>query len=1484
MTAIPQPGPTPLLSDRLAKPLRDVASRQWALSAAGGALRALLVALIVVLAGALLLGYFDRLPRVPRIIIAASAWATVLAAAVHYLRPLFRRRTLADAAVTVERHTPGLQERLSSAVELSTETDAFTGSPILIRHLLRQAESDAAAVRPDALLPAHAVKRRALYLVPAALLWITLAVLIPRPLFGGAYRLLMPWRDHLPAALTALVVTPGDVTLPEGDSLEITAKVTGLTAGEDARALLLTRTQNTDRPLSRDLTRVSPAEFKASLPDLRQSFAYRVTTAAGDSPWYSATVLPRPAVQRLDLRYDYPAYTALDAKVVPNADGAIKALQGTDVTLTVHSPVPLDLSEGKSRIAISEGPRQREAELKPVDAAVNVYAARLTVFNSGSYRIHLASREGGLSNKDDHPRAIVADLDQPPKIAIVSPESEVTARADDDVPVALAASDDFGVASVRAVVQVDDKPAEEVEIPLARSASTAPTDRRRIERTWTLVVPAHLARAGVTEAKRITYWLTATDNRDPDPQSAESAKQTLKIDNGQPLAYRTRLEQKFAKDLMQAIDRAIQRLHQSEGQVNSLKNVDPNRPMNTGEKSRAEEQREHLAATSKDLADAADDNLRNAYSAVAARAMEIAESPIQQAAENVARALLSADRAEHRKAAAAKAVEQVVDARKQLEELKKKVEARSKELQAARELEKIAQRQAELARAQPPEGQKPPEDREQRKQQEKQRERAQQRQRELAERLQRTIGESEPLRDPKAAEQAIRLRELIDRVEQIQKDEASVAEQLARQEKLAKVQDETQSLAQRQQELNDAIEKFRTGQRPALRRADARAPDPQHQAGIIDRLRSNEPEQARDMQRNAAEQLRQASRQLDERGRSRDLKPGPLEQQVLNEREQAKNAAQQAAEQAKQAGQKLKEAKSANNAEQLAQAKKAADESAQALTTQARAAADAVKEAAASDDATAEKNAEEAQAAAEAAQAAAEAARQAAQQGDADQAAKKLEDAGKQLAKAQQEALDATKADLLADQQAASKTAAQAATELASRQAELAEATQEAAEARNEARPHQTSPQDVANRLNQLKDQTTQAMQQAEALEQLAKQTNSPLAARAAAAEELLKEAAAGGAQAAQSEQAIAGAEQQAREAAQQAAQANQQASGLEAEAARAAEEAGNHDLQEQVARRQQAAAQARKDEGAAKGADQLATASKAQSEQHRRRADDLQKQAAAAEQRSAEAAKKAEAARDAAEVAHDQAEQHQTKVQEALARAEDILRDVDRMSATASGKTDPSDDGQGDPAEAQPANGAQAGANSPQQGGAAQNPAAPGDQPPPPLTPDEAMRRAAQGAQEAAQAQQQAMNHNADPGAIRQAAAALEQAAAAMAAAAASGTESGDSAVAGADDPAMEAAAQADAAQSAQPGATASQSPDSRTGASTGAGSHDGRPVSVKELGISAGDWARLGPLTRQELLNAAQQNGPPAYREMIKNYYVKIARLERDARSPSK
>lgn len=58
--------------------------------------------------------------------------------------------------------------------------------------------------------------------------------------------------------------------------------------------------------------------------------------------------------------------------------------------------------------------------------------------------------------------------------------------------------------------------------------------------------------------------------------------------------------------------------------------------------------------------------------------------------------------------------------------------------------------------------------------------------------------------------------------------------------------------------------------------------------------------------------------------------------------------------------------------------------------------------------------------------------------------------------------------------------------------------------------------------------------------------------------------------------------------------------------------------------------------------------------------------------------------------------------------------------------------------------------------------------------------------------------------------------------------------------------------------------------------------PKEVKEIGIAPSDWIRLSPAMQDQLLHAAQQGGPPSYRDMIKNYYYRIARLQAENGAP--
>ena len=326
MTAIPQPAPR-MISDRILDPLRQVARRQWLVLAAKGVLQTLVVCLGLLLGTALLFGFWGSMPVALRVILAVLVWGTVFVAGVCFLRPALHKRRLSQAAFKVEEQMPDVQERISSAVELSEETDArFAGSPSLVRHLVHQAEDDAGRVNPTAVIPTRDATRWAMILAPVLLLWLILMPLMPQPMMRGLFFSLMPWKTDAPMLLAEIGVKPGDARIAQGDSLEIQVRVSK-DAADDASAAgraVLTSKYVSGQLITRDLTRVekSTSKFTTLFENVRESFQYKVEAADRETRLFSVTVLPRPSVAKLDLGYDFPTYTSLPDRETATATAA----------------------------------------------------------------------------------------------------------------------------------------------------------------------------------------------------------------------------------------------------------------------------------------------------------------------------------------------------------------------------------------------------------------------------------------------------------------------------------------------------------------------------------------------------------------------------------------------------------------------------------------------------------------------------------------------------------------------------------------------------------------------------------------------------------------------------------------------------------------------------------------------------------------------------------------------------------------------------------------------------------------------------------------------------------------------------------------------------------------------------------------------------------------------------------------------------------
>jgi hypothetical protein len=1147
------------VSDKLTRPLAAVAARRFKVDLSVAVCKTLCASLLILLICSECLGNLPSLWMPVRVALALLAWVLIVTAGIRFLLPAIRRWSLSRAAMHIEQDRPHLHERLSSAIELSAQTDpAMAGSRGLIAQLFREAETEAASVRASEIVSTEPIVRWALLLAPVLIAWMTLAAVpaTSQATLGGLYHILLPWRS-LPMFLSRIAVTPGDVTLIQGDSLDVTVHLS-YQAG-DVRSATLVRKSDDTHSQSDPMEQIDGRDYRLHIDNLQQSFTYRVQTPRGNSGWFTATVHPRPRILSLDVHCDPPAYTGISPSTLLGSDGAIEAVVGTHATIMIHTALPIAID--KSAILLDgAGAAATPLPLRVTDPTKTDYAANLLVKSSGEYHIQLIN-EFGVGN-DDQPHRVVAIPDQPPTIVITSPQAETMVSPDDVVAVKFIARDDFGISKIEALVQVDDQPLQ--TIPLNYK-----TDDKRevIGSPLMLSVPEIVKTAGNEKIQNIFYQLKVTDNRDPDPQVTLSNRQSLKIDRHAWESYQDKTDRRAADELRDAIGRAIAQLDQERAQVQHTADEDPRHLLQEGHRRDLGSASTQLPNTSRQLQRAVDAARDSAVAEVAARVQTINEKSIEPAAEHTSEANLNADKGVERQAAAQQAVKEIAQAKADLQKIldSQAIDKQLRQALATRDLAEAAQKQKQAADLMKAPQQVPPHDQAAARQQRQAMADQQKANDKLRQAMDLTGDQAQPLRDPQAQQTAQQLQDLIHKVDETQANQQKVAAQTQKQQAVEQVQKQASEIAQQQEALNHEIARAAEQNKQAMQQANANPPSADQQKAIVQSLNRDQLQQAQEQMRQSATQLHQAAQQLQNQVRANNPNLNDQQRQTLqhdaDQTQEARNrddAAQHAAEALKQkpddAGAIADARHAATEIEQQAEATKPKNDDARdalhAAQEHARAAEKAAEKAA--------QNATDAPANADDPNQA--------QQARAEAAAE-LKKAGSALAEAAKKNADADRAAIVAAQQKAAQAAADQADQLSDKQNALAKTAgdqaRQLAQVQNAPRADQ-----VAQQQSDLTEQTKNAKKNAEQLVAQAQQANNTdVEARAKKAEADLAAAQEHAAQAAEAQH--------------QAAQHQQDAANADnAQQAKAAQQDADHELAQASQQQQQAAAELAKAEG----------------------------------------------------------------------------------------------------------------------------------------------------------------------------------------------------------------------------------------------------------------------------------------------------------------
>jgi hypothetical protein len=447
--------------------------------------------------------------------------------ALRRLWPLLRRAiNPVYAAQTIERSSPTLKNSLINLLLFRQHRAEI--SDAVYKTLEEQAAQRLTRVPVDA-----AVDRSLLIRVGYGLLAVVAAAALyklfsPKDPFVAAERVLMPWRDIVPASrVTINDVKPGAITVSRGESLTVSADVRGISDNDPVLLRYTTKDgQAVDKPLEMKLSG-DGLRFEGRLPDdtsgrdklgLTQSFGYRIEAGDARTLDYAVTVVPAPSILVERVEYDFPDYTGYVDRSVEDS-GDIRAIEGTRVTVHARANGPIKEAlvdfdaDGRRDLTMTSGGTNARASF-----ALELREDRQTPRHA-SYVLRF-NNEDGRPNRDPVKHPIVVEPDLVPETSILLPhEKSLDVRLNETVAIEVDAIDpDFALAEVRLRGEVAGRSVIDEPL-LAREHTGRFTGRYQFKPST----------KGLKAGDVVQYWVTAGDNRAPTANVAESERKLLRI-------------------------------------------------------------------------------------------------------------------------------------------------------------------------------------------------------------------------------------------------------------------------------------------------------------------------------------------------------------------------------------------------------------------------------------------------------------------------------------------------------------------------------------------------------------------------------------------------------------------------------------------------------------------------------------------------------------------------------------------------------------------------------------------------------------------------------------------------------------------------------------------------------------------------------------------------------------------------------------------
>lgn len=471
------------------------------------------------------LGFYTRLAAIAFLLLAGGVWAYF-----RILRPLLGKINPVYVAQTIEQSRLSLKNSLINFLLLRGSPQGLSKG--VYQAVETRAADDLAEVSPEAVVDRRHVVRLAVALVVLVLVGGIYHVASPKSPLTSAVRIAWPWTPAAaPTRVTIADVKPGDAKVFYGDSIEVSAEVSGVSAGEAVTLYFDTADgQSVGEAVPMRLPE-GGYRHRCQLPPgklgLRQDLHYYI--AAGDcrTERYAIAVETPPSIEVERIDYKYPRYTEIPDRTAER-QGDIRAVEGTEIT--IHAAANMAVRDAEIDLNC-DGLRSLRMSVDGKDdtKAVGRFTLRMSTDDPlqpqyDRYQLRFNDREGRPNLRPTRYNIeVIADL--APRVEFVNPPGEnVEVPENGTLRLAVEAEDpDYALRKVTIRGEFDNR---SLPIrPMLDKPAAEPPHKGPFQGKY-VFVPATL---GLKAGDRVVYWAEATDNKTPIANTAETPRLWLTV-------------------------------------------------------------------------------------------------------------------------------------------------------------------------------------------------------------------------------------------------------------------------------------------------------------------------------------------------------------------------------------------------------------------------------------------------------------------------------------------------------------------------------------------------------------------------------------------------------------------------------------------------------------------------------------------------------------------------------------------------------------------------------------------------------------------------------------------------------------------------------------------------------------------------------------------------------------------------------------------